>query len=96
MTSPRYVDETIHHTDELVDYFSEAVNEVSEALRIIRTVRLRKFKGTTTEMSLIIVMLGLCLKLERMIIEECKKSNATYSYQHLKELLSCRRASPNA
>ncbi|KAK4715830.1 hypothetical protein R3W88_014168 [Solanum pinnatisectum] len=88
------VDETIRHTDELLDYLSEAVNEVSEALRMIRTVRLRKFKGTSTEMYLIKVMLAHSPKLERMIIEQYKKSNVTY--QHLKKLVSYRRASPNA
>uniref|UniRef100_M1DVH0 Ubiquitin-protein ligase n=1 Tax=Solanum tuberosum TaxID=4113 RepID=M1DVH0_SOLTU len=86
------VDETIRHTDELLDYLSEAVNEVIEALRMIRTVRLTKFKGTTTEMYLIKVMLAHSPELERVIIE---KRNATY-IPHLKELLSYHRASPNA
>uniref|UniRef100_K4BW72 F-box domain-containing protein n=1 Tax=Solanum lycopersicum TaxID=4081 RepID=K4BW72_SOLLC len=90
------VNETICYADELLDYLSEAVNEVSKALRMIRTVRLRKFKGTSTEMYLIKVLLAHSPKLERMIIEQYKRSNVTYSYQHLNELLSYCRASPNA
>ncbi|WMV28774.1 hypothetical protein MTR67_022159 [Solanum verrucosum] len=44
---------------------------------MIQTVRLRKFKGTTSEMYLIQVMLAHSMKLERMIIEQCKSTNAT-------------------
>lgn len=62
-------------------YLSEAENEASEAPMMIQTVRLRKFKGTTSEMYLIQVMLAHSMKLERMIIEQCKRTNATYGYQ---------------
>ncbi|XP_059315439.1 F-box/FBD/LRR-repeat protein At1g13570-like [Lycium ferocissimum] len=82
--------------EELFDYLSKAKNEVREALRMIRTVRLRKFKGKTTEMYLIEAMLAHSPKLERMIVEQCKKTNATNDNQHLKELGSYHRASPNA
>ncbi|KAM3237909.1 F-box/FBD/LRR-repeat protein isoform X2 [Capsicum chacoense] len=90
------VDETICHSEELFDYLSKAENQVNEALGMIQTVRLRKFKGTTTEMYLIQVILAHSPKLERMIIEQCKKSHSTSGNQHLKTLISYLRASPNA
>ncbi|XP_059315811.1 uncharacterized protein LOC132066524 [Lycium ferocissimum] len=85
------VDETARHTTELFDYLSKTGNEVSEALNMIQTVRLRKFKGTSTEMYLIKVILAHSPKLARMVIEQIEESN-----ELLKDLISYHRASPNA
>ncbi|XP_015162732.1 putative F-box/FBD/LRR-repeat protein At4g13965 [Solanum tuberosum] len=89
------VDKTVYHTTELFDYLSKAEKEVSEALKMIRTVRLGKFKGTSTEMYLIQVILAHSPKLERMIIQQ-KMQKLERCDEILKELISYHRASLNA
>ncbi|KAH0756801.1 hypothetical protein KY290_020294 [Solanum tuberosum] len=89
------VDKTVYHTTELFDYLSKAEKEVSEALKLVRTVRLGKFKGTSTEMYLIQVILAHSPKLERMIIQQ-KVQKPERCNEILKELISYHRASLNA
>ncbi|KAK4720427.1 hypothetical protein R3W88_010660 [Solanum pinnatisectum] len=89
------VDKTVYHTTELFDYLSKVEKEVSEALTMIRTVRLGKFKGTSTEMYLIQVILAHSPKLERMIIQH-KVQKPERCNKILKELISYYRASLNA
>ncbi|KAH0681696.1 hypothetical protein KY289_019448 [Solanum tuberosum] len=89
------VDKTVYHTTELFDYLSKAEKEVSEALKMIRTVRLGKFKGTSTEMYLIQVILSHSPKLERMIIQQ-KMQKLERCDEILKELISYHQASLNA
>ncbi|WMV22722.1 hypothetical protein MTR67_016107 [Solanum verrucosum] len=89
------VDKTVYHTTELLDYLSKAEKEVSEALKLVRTVRLGKFKGTSTEMYLIQVILAHSPKLERMIIQQ-KMQKLERCDEILKELISYHRASLNA
>ncbi|KAH0678105.1 hypothetical protein KY284_019190 [Solanum tuberosum] len=89
------VDKTVYHITELFDYLSKAEKEVSEALKMVRTVRLGKFKGTSTEMYLIQVILAHSTKLERMIIQQ-KMQKLERCDEILKELISYHRASLNA
>ncbi|KAH0730114.1 hypothetical protein KY289_001302 [Solanum tuberosum] len=89
------VDKTVYHTTELFDYLSKAEKEVSEALKMVRTVRIGKFKGTSTEMYLIQVILAHSPKLERMIIQQ-KIQKLERCVEILKELISYHRASLNA
>ncbi|XP_009611095.2 F-box/LRR-repeat protein 25-like [Nicotiana tomentosiformis] len=44
------VDETLSQTTKLLSYLSREENHVNEALRMIRTVRLRKFKGSKEQL----------------------------------------------
>ncbi|KAH0672175.1 hypothetical protein KY284_023262 [Solanum tuberosum] len=94
------VDETLNQRTELLSsyYLSTKKDRVDEALRLIQTVRLRKFKGSRTEMCLIRVIFSHSPNLERMIIEQCEKlENATNYKEKLREQLSCiTRASPKA
>ncbi|KAH0675349.1 hypothetical protein KY285_023150 [Solanum tuberosum] len=91
------VDETLRDSMKLLSYLSREEDRVEEALGMIRTMRLRKFKGSSTEMYLIRVLISHSKKLERMIIEQCDKGNATSFEEQLSELLSCiPRASPKS
>uniref|UniRef100_K4BNJ4 Uncharacterized protein n=2 Tax=Solanum lycopersicum TaxID=4081 RepID=K4BNJ4_SOLLC len=89
------VDKTVYHTIELFDYLSKAEKKVSEALKLIRTVRIGKFKGTVTEMYLVQVILAHSSKLERMIVQQ-KMQKFERSDEILKELKCYHRASPSA
>lgn len=90
------VGDTPSNTTELLsNYFSEPRNLVNEALKMIKTVRLRKFKGSRVEMCLVRLLLAHSLNLEKMIIEQYSR-NATRCNEHLKELVSFPRASPKA
>ncbi|XP_049405300.1 F-box/LRR-repeat protein At3g26922-like [Solanum stenotomum] len=94
------VDETLNQRTELLSsyYLSTKKDYVNEALRLIQTMRLRKFKGSITEMCLLRVIFSHSPNLERMIIEQCEKlGNATNYKEKLREQLSCiTRASPKA
>lgn len=85
----------MYHTIELFDYLSKAEKKVSEALKLIRTVRIGKFKGTVTEMYLVQVILAHSSKLERMIVQQ-KMQKFERSDEILKELKCYHRASPSA
>ncbi|XP_049346828.1 F-box/FBD/LRR-repeat protein At1g13570-like [Solanum verrucosum] len=94
------VDEILNQRTELLSshYLSTKKEHVNEALRLIQTMKLRKFKGSRTEMCLIRVIFSHSPNLERMIIEQCEKlGNATNYKEKLREQLSCiTRASPKA
>ncbi|KAH0668993.1 hypothetical protein KY289_023486 [Solanum tuberosum] len=63
------VDATQNHSSELFYYLKAHDQVISEALRTIRTVRLRKFKGTAIEMYLVQVIIDNSPNLKRMNIE---------------------------
>uniref|UniRef100_A0A3Q7GCG4 Uncharacterized protein n=1 Tax=Solanum lycopersicum TaxID=4081 RepID=A0A3Q7GCG4_SOLLC len=91
------VDETLKDSTKLLFYLSMEEDQVNEALKLIQIVRLRKFKGSSTEMYLIRVLISHSKTLERMIIEQCDNGNATSFEEQLSELLSCiTRASPKS
>ncbi|KAH0672172.1 hypothetical protein KY284_023259 [Solanum tuberosum] len=90
-------DETSRDSAKLLSYLSMEEDRVNEALKLIQTVRLRKFKGSSTEMYLIRVLISHSKKFERMIIEQSDKGNVTSFKEQLRELLRCiYRASPKA
>ncbi|KAG5604509.1 hypothetical protein H5410_026001 [Solanum commersonii] len=66
------VEETLNQRTELLSsyYLSTKKDHVNEALRLIQTMRLRKFKGSRTEMCLLRVIFSHSPNLERMIIEQ--------------------------
>ncbi|KAH0756285.1 hypothetical protein KY290_026555 [Solanum tuberosum] len=89
--------ETSRNSAKLLSYLSMEEDLVNEALKLIQTVRLRKFKGSSTEMCLISVLISHSKKIERMIIEQSDKGNVTSFKEQLRELLRCIcRASPKA
>ncbi|PHT37895.1 Protein root UVB sensitive 4 [Capsicum baccatum] len=70
------VDETLRDSKKLLSYLSMKKDCVDEALRMMRTMRLMKFKGSSTEMYLIRVFISHSKNFERVIIEQCNKGNA--------------------
>ncbi|KAK6789043.1 hypothetical protein RDI58_012842 [Solanum bulbocastanum] len=67
--SVNLVDATRNHSSELLYYLKAHDQVISEVLRIIRTVRLRKFKGTAIEMYLVEVIIDNSPNLKRMNIK---------------------------
>ncbi|KAH0754152.1 hypothetical protein KY290_024422 [Solanum tuberosum] len=63
------VDATRNHSSELFYYLKAHDQVISEALSTMRTVRLRKFKGTAIEMYLVQVIIDNSPNLKRMNIE---------------------------
>ncbi|KAK4715829.1 hypothetical protein R3W88_014167 [Solanum pinnatisectum] len=63
------VDATRNHSSELFYYLKAHDQVISEVLRMIRTVRLRKFKGTAIEMYLVEVIIDNSPNIKRMNIE---------------------------
>lgn len=98
MTLFLQVDETLNQKRELLSYLSMKKKCVDEALRLIQTLRLRKFKGSRIEMCLIRVIFSHSPNLERMIIEQCGKLGNTTNYKEKlrEQLSSITRASPKA
>ncbi|XP_004239345.1 F-box/LRR-repeat protein At3g26922-like [Solanum lycopersicum] len=92
------VDETLNQKRELLSYLSMKKKCVDEALRLIQTLRLRKFKGSRIEMCLIRVIFSHSPNLERMIIEQCGELGNTTNYKEKlrEQLRSITRASPKA
>ncbi|PHU05193.1 hypothetical protein BC332_26015 [Capsicum chinense] len=67
------VDETLRDSKKLLSYLSMEKDCVDEALRMIRTMRLMKFKGSSAEMYLIRVFISHSKNLERMILSSAIK-----------------------
>ncbi|KAG5604520.1 hypothetical protein H5410_026012, partial [Solanum commersonii] len=83
------IDETLSQRTDLLCYLSMEKDHVNEAMRLIQTVRLRKFKGSSTGMYLIRVLFSHSPKLVRMIIEQCEKLGNPINFKdNLRELLS--------
>ena len=60
----------------MCDYLFKVEDEISKALSVIQTIKLKKFKGKNTEMLLKQIVLAHSPELERMIVEQCNRSTS--------------------